>query len=94
VSCDRHGCNIGRITTCAKKRYVLKTKLSANLSPCAALPLARLLASEVLIHYRVSAVTIDGKGSRVAEYMCLGIDVLGCTRRRIRMYIGSVTYEP
>jgi len=93
VSCDRHGCNIGRITPCAK-RYVLKTKLSASLSPCAALPLARLLATEVLIHYKFSAVTIDGKGSRVAEYMCLGIDMLGCTRRRIKMYIGSVTYEP
>ena len=26
--------------------------------------------------------------------MCLGIDMLGCTRRSIRMYISSVTYKP
>ena len=68
-------------------------------------------------HYRACAgncyIDVDGKGSRVAKYMCLGtildesltrnayvkylfgmrIDMVACTRRNTRMYIGSVKYK-
>jgi len=95
------------------------SKHSANLSPCAALPLAKLPASELLtiigsvLAIATFSVTIDDKGSRAAEYMSLGtildesltrnayvkylfgmrIDIVACTKRSTRMYIGSVKYK-